>query len=155
MSDLGNKQVFSENLKYYMTLNNKDRNKICEDLKLNYSTVRDWTNGRAYPRIDKIEMLANYFGIQKSDLIEDNKDKSILSSSLRNDMLLENYISNLSKNELQRELLTNCLMLNDKYANIINEQVEYYLTKQEQEEIQEEFTQEEYTQMMSELKKDN
>ena len=122
---------------------------------LNYSTVRDWTNGRAYPRIDKIEMLANYFGIQKSDLIEDNKDKSILSSSLRNDMLLENYISNLSKNELQRELLTNCLMLNDKYANIINEQVEYYLTKQEQEEIQEEFTQEEYTQMMSELKKDN
>ena len=61
MSDFGNKKIFSENLKYYMTLNNKDRSKLRDDLKINYSTIRDWTNGRAYPRIDKIEMLANYF----------------------------------------------------------------------------------------------
>lgn len=72
MSDLGNKEVFAKNLKYYMNLNNVDRNKLCNDLDFNYTTVREWTNGTAYPRIDKIEALANYFGILKSDLIESN-----------------------------------------------------------------------------------
>ena len=70
MTDFDNKKVFSENLKYYMKLFNKNRNDICNALGLKYTTVRDWVKGRAYPRIDKIEMLANYFGIQKSDLIE-------------------------------------------------------------------------------------
>lgn len=78
MSDLGNKQVFSKNLKYYMMINNVDRNKVCHDLNFKYTTFTDWVNGNVYPRIDKIEMLANYFGIEKSDLIE-NKNKNILN----------------------------------------------------------------------------
>ena len=41
MSNLGNKEVFSKNLNYYMNLYNKDRNKICKDLELKYSTVRE------------------------------------------------------------------------------------------------------------------
>ena len=36
-----------------------------------YTTFTDWYNGNKYPRIDKIELLANYFGVLKSDLIED------------------------------------------------------------------------------------
>lgn len=75
MSDLGNKKIFSKNLKHYMELNKKDRNDICNLLGFKYSTFSDWYNGNKYPRIDKIEILANYFHIEKSDLIED-KDKS-------------------------------------------------------------------------------
>ncbi len=75
MSDLGNKEIFAKNLNHYMNINNVDRNKLCNDLDFNYTTVREWTNGTAYPRIDKIEMLANYFNILKSDLIE-NKCKN-------------------------------------------------------------------------------
>ena len=48
-----------------------DRNQLCSDLDLKYMTVSDWINAKSYPRIDKIELLANYFGINKSDLIED------------------------------------------------------------------------------------
>lgn len=80
MSDLGNKEIFSKNLKYYMTINNKTRNDICRDLDFKYTTFTDWYNGNIYPRIDKIEMLANYFRIEKSDLIE-NKDKTTRTSS--------------------------------------------------------------------------
>ncbi len=74
MSDLGNKEIFVKNLKYYMELNKKDRNDICKDLDFPYTTFAEWYNGKIYPRIDKIEMLANYFNIKKSDLIE-NKNK--------------------------------------------------------------------------------
>lgn len=70
MSDLGNKEIFAKNLKYYMELNNKDRNDICRDLQFPYTTFAEWYNGNIYPRIDKIELIANYFGIKKSDLIE-------------------------------------------------------------------------------------
>lgn len=74
MSDLGNKKIFSENLKYYMTINRKTRVDVCRDLEIPYSTFTDWCNANIYPRIDKIELLANYFDIKKSDLVE-SKEK--------------------------------------------------------------------------------
>ncbi len=71
MSDLGNRIVFSKNLRYYMNKYGKSRVEICNALGIKYTTFTDWVNGNKYPRIDKIEMLASYFGIEKSDLIED------------------------------------------------------------------------------------
>lgn len=73
MSDLGNKEIFAKNLKYYMELNQKDRNDIAKDLNLPYTTVTSWYNGEFYPRIDKIQLLANYFGVQKADLVEEKQ----------------------------------------------------------------------------------
>jgi transcriptional regulator with XRE-family HTH domain len=73
---MDNKNVFASNLKRYMALNGKSRNDISEALKISYFTVSDWVNGKKYPRMDKVEMLANYFGIQKSDLIEDKEEQN-------------------------------------------------------------------------------
>lgn len=77
MSDLGNKEIFSKNLQYYMELNNKTRTDVCRDLDIPYSTFTDWCNANIYPRIDKIEMLANYFDIKKSDLVENKSIKEV------------------------------------------------------------------------------
>ena len=60
----------ARNLKKYMELNGKDRSEICHDLDIKYTTLADWLNGKTYPRIDKIERLANYFHISKADLVE-------------------------------------------------------------------------------------
>lgn len=76
MSDLGNKDVMAKNLLYYMNLNGKDRKQVCSDLDIKYTTFCDWINAKTYPRIDKIEKLANYFKISKSDLVE-NKNKKV------------------------------------------------------------------------------
>lgn len=73
MSEEKNKSILANNLTYYMNLNKIDRNTLCDALKLKYSTVSEWISGKKYPRIDKIELLAEYFGIQKSDLIEDKR----------------------------------------------------------------------------------
>lgn len=74
MSNLGNKEIFAKNLKYYMELNNKDRNDVCRDLEIPYTTFAEWYNANIYPRIDKIQMLATYFDIKKSDLVEEKSD---------------------------------------------------------------------------------
>lgn len=72
---MDNKNIFAENLRRQMALHKKTRRQICGDLGFSYYTFSDWVNGKKYPRMDKVEMLANYFGIQKSDLIEGKKEK--------------------------------------------------------------------------------
>jgi transcriptional regulator with XRE-family HTH domain len=70
MSNIGNKEVMSSNLKYYIEKSGKDRRELAEIWGFPYSTVTEWINGKKYPRIDRIEVMADYFGILKSDLIE-------------------------------------------------------------------------------------
>ena len=82
MSDLGNKEIFAKNLNYYMKINNKDRNDLSRDLDLPYTTITSWCKGEFYPRIDKIEILANYFDIKKSDLVENKEKSDILGNAV-------------------------------------------------------------------------
>lgn len=72
MSNLGNKKIMAKNIQYYMDINKKSRMDMCEALGVKYTTFTDWVKGNTYPRIDKIELMANYFGIQKSDLVEEH-----------------------------------------------------------------------------------
>jgi transcriptional regulator with XRE-family HTH domain len=76
MSNIGNKDIMSKNLKYYIEKSGKDRRELSEIWGFPYSTVTEWINGRKYPRIDRIEVMADYFGILKSDLIEDKQKQS-------------------------------------------------------------------------------
>ena len=66
-----NKQIFAKNLKKYMESHRKTRKEVCNALGISCFTFSDWVNGKKYPRMDKVEMLAEYFGILKSDLIEE------------------------------------------------------------------------------------
>lgn len=70
MSNLGNKEIFAKNLSYYLERSGRDQKEVAEVLGVAPSTFNEWMKAKKYPRIDKIEMLANYFGILKSDLIE-------------------------------------------------------------------------------------
>ena len=85
MSSLGNKAIFSKNLNYYIEKSGKDRKELAAIWGFPYSTVSEWVNAKKYPRIDRIEIMADYFGIQKSDLIEEKmtpekeKDNEILA----------------------------------------------------------------------------
>ena len=92
MSSLGNKQVMAKNIRYYMEKNGLNATDLALELDFKYSTVLDWLKANTYPRIDKIEMMANYFKIEKSDLVEDkstkseNQDISIMVDDLMNNL---------------------------------------------------------------------
>lgn len=68
---LGNKEIMARNIKRLMQENGVNSTDVCNALGFKAPTFSDWVNGKTYPRIDKIEMMANYFGVMKSDLIED------------------------------------------------------------------------------------
>ena len=71
MTSIGNKQIFAKNLNYYIERSGKSKKELADIVGVAASTLNEWTKAKKYPRIDRIEILANYFGIQKSDLIED------------------------------------------------------------------------------------
>ena len=65
------KKIVSKNLLQLISKSGKTRKEICAEMGIGYSTFTEWANGRKYPRPEGIELLANYFGIDKSDLIEE------------------------------------------------------------------------------------
>lgn len=71
MADEEYKKIFSRNLRYYMDLYSKNQMDLMNDLHLSSSTVSNWCTGQKLPRMDKVQMLADYFKINKSDLIEE------------------------------------------------------------------------------------
>lgn len=75
-NSLGNKEIMAKNIQYYMDRYEKDRKTVCADLGISYTTFTDWVKGNTYPRIDKIELLAKYFGVTKADLVEEHTGSS-------------------------------------------------------------------------------
>lgn len=75
MSNIGNKEVFAKNLQFYVERSGKTQKELCEIVGVSTSTFNDWMKAKKYPRIDKIEILANYFRILKSDLIEEKTEE--------------------------------------------------------------------------------
>lgn len=72
---MDNKNIFAANLRRYMEINGKSRRDVSEAIGVSYYTFTDWVNGKKYPRMDKVEKLATYFGILKSDLIEEKTEE--------------------------------------------------------------------------------
>lgn len=71
------KEVFSANLQRYMEAYGKNQKEIAEIVGVSAPTVNEWIKAKKYPRIDKIEILADYFRILKSDLIEAKTEEQI------------------------------------------------------------------------------
>ena len=76
------KRIFSKNLRKYMSLNNKTQVDLINDLGFNKSAVSTWCNGPRLPRMDKVDALTKYFGIRRSDLIEDKSESKIKPATI-------------------------------------------------------------------------
>lgn len=95
---MDNKNVFAKNLQRYMELHGKTRRDVSEAIGVSYYTFTDWVKGKKYPRMDKVEKLAAYFGILKSDLIEE-KTEEHREMQKKNDTLSDIVIRMQTDNE--------------------------------------------------------
>ncbi len=74
MSDEKQKRIFAKNLNYYISLNDKQQNEVAKDIGEKPSTLNMWCKGNSLPGLGKIQKLADYFKIGKSDLTDDKLD---------------------------------------------------------------------------------
>jgi transcriptional regulator with XRE-family HTH domain len=70
---LGNKKIMGINILRLLEQNGIERKEFAKIIGVPYSTLTNWINGTTYPRIDKIQKMADYFGIEKKDLVEEWK----------------------------------------------------------------------------------
>lgn len=66
-----NLEVFTRNFNRYLTQSKKKQIDVAKAVGVSTGTISDWKKGRSYPRMDKVQALADLFGINKSDLVED------------------------------------------------------------------------------------
>lgn len=71
MNDIEQKQIFSKNLISYLEKNNKTQKEVAEVINVSPQTFNTWCQGIALPRMGKVQRLADYFNISKSDLLDD------------------------------------------------------------------------------------
>ena len=70
MSEEEIKKLFSQNLNFYLSLNGKVQKDLVNYMHVSSSTASNWCTGQKLPRMDKIQSIANWLGIEKSDLLE-------------------------------------------------------------------------------------
>lgn len=72
MRDSDIKNNISKNLDKYMDIKQINNRELASVLGVSESTVGKWRLEKTIPRMGYIEQMANYFGIEKSDLLENN-----------------------------------------------------------------------------------
>ena len=65
------RRIFARNLNRFLKINEKNQADIAMLLNVSQAAVSTWCTGIKLPRMDKVQALADYFGINKSDLLED------------------------------------------------------------------------------------
>lgn len=76
MSEDLQKQIFSTNLNNLVFESGKKQSEIAMAIGVSPQTFNTWTQGIAIPRMDKVQLLADYFHVKKSALIEEQYSTS-------------------------------------------------------------------------------
>lgn len=113
---------------------NKTRQDMCDALGVKYTTFTDWVKGNSYPRIDKIELMANYFGISKADLVEDRSDDSSLTARDERDIAkdLDRIMGEIQKGD-DGPLYYNGVEIDNASLSLLENAIEYALRETKKE----------------------
>ena len=84
------KEIFSKNLKRLVSNSNLSQREIAISINISPQTFNTWVNGIAIPRMSNIQLLADFFKVEKADLIEEN----ILTTEYQDIALIINHLIN-------------------------------------------------------------
>lgn len=101
------REIFSSNLKYWLKSKGKDQVDIANVTGVSRAAVTSWCNGSKMPTMGKIQAIADYLNILKSDLLEEKNLQE--------------------RNELEDEFLKLFNQLTDKEKTILTKQIQAFI----------------------------
>lgn len=127
------RRIFARNLNRFLEINGKNQADIATLLNVSQAAVSNWCKGIKMPRMDKVQALADYFGVNKSDLL-DEKDSNGLSSSDRRDIAksLDEMMEQLESGT-DSPLMYNGQELSEASKALLRNALEYALTETKKE----------------------
>lgn len=96
------REAFPKILTYYMDRDNVSQSDISTRLDVSKQIVSDWVSGKKFPRVDKMQRLADMFGVLISDMYTYDK----LPSSGSNPSIRESSSFSALTTEEQLLILT-------------------------------------------------
>lgn len=113
MNDFDQKKIFAKNLNRYLSINNKTQKEVADAINVSPQTFNTWCQGIALPRMGKVQRLADYFSINKSDLIDEKSDLNeiyspdffVSLSSIEKQILIEYRNSDTYTQDLVQRVL--------------------------------------------------
>ena len=112
------KLKFAQNLKNIMQKRNKTQSDLVKDLSFRQATVSDWSNGKKYPRMDKVEKLANYLGVSINELLMQS--------------VSEPPVPAIQLTDQEKSMIKKYRQLNADGKLVIDNQIDFMLYKQKQ-----------------------
>ena len=108
MSAKSARTIFSENLQRLMRNKNVDQKELAETIGVTQPTISNWIKEIKYPRIKRIQLLADYFNVPKSELTEEHSivTKNAIAAYITPDVTEEemkeiiNFIEYIKANEI-------------------------------------------------------
>lgn len=105
---MNSRDIFVNNLRAIMKERKVSRKELADALNIPYTTLCDWCTGRIFPRVEKINLLADYFKIKKADLIEDGIDdnvNSLIDDIVEVDILSKVPFGNLNNHNINKYIV--------------------------------------------------
>lgn len=97
------REIFSNNLRYYMKIKGMTRKELAKITKIAYTTIRDYEKGICYAKMDKIKTIAEKLEISPLMLTEEqnvSKIMNIVDNSEDSQVMLD-IMTKLSKLSLE------------------------------------------------------
>lgn len=73
------RQIMAENIRRLMQIKGVNSQEVINALGIKQPTFSDWINGKIYPRVDKINKMAEYFGVDTYELTEPHSKIELLN----------------------------------------------------------------------------
>lgn len=136
MADEEQKKIFAKNLNKYLTQFNKTQKEVADAIDVSPQTFNTWCQGIALPRMGKVQRLADYFGIGKTDLIDEKNPDSLTARDERDikkdlDTIMEKietgedsplYYNGEEVDKESMELLRDAIGMSLRHLKIINKE---------------------------------
>lgn len=91
------KKAFKENLSHYIERKGCSQRELANSIGVHPSMVGFWLNGTNCPRMDKLQKLADYFGVTVSDLVTSAEEIQIKTDA----ELLMDKIKQLDRQQIE------------------------------------------------------
>mgnify|MGYP000959608113 FL=1 len=93
-------RIFSDNLNYYLKLNNKTQLDLANAIGVSNTTINNYVKGYNAPRMDKVDKICKYLGVSRSDLMEERiKDKTQKSKNHDISTIVDDLMNNLNSTQ--------------------------------------------------------
>ena len=74
MADEELRRLFAIKLNKFLEMNDYNQADLARHMHVSTATTAKWCTGQTIPRIDKIQSICNWLGIEKTDLLEDKPE---------------------------------------------------------------------------------